>query len=356
MTTPLGVDAIEIGMTGKVIADGFRDRLPCFDRILNLPDLFSLATRYFRRHGRFLRVRMPQPPQIMHWTYPIPVRLEGAKNIYTLHDLVPLRLPYTTLDHKPFYQRLISGCLRHGDHLCTVSEASLRDVVSLFPEAAGRIVNTYESFDPPKSALLASDTDVAAQLHGLFDLPYRGYFLFFGSLEPKKNIGRLVEAYLSSGLSTPLVLVGAQAWKSEQELRLVKLRQGRPRRDGEPTVIQIEYVPLPMLMTLIRGAKAVTFPSLYEGFGLPVLEAMALGTPVLTSNGGSLPEIAGEAAVIVDPYDVGAMAAGLQRLDADEALRNQLRHNGPVQAAKFSMAAFQEKMAMLYEIVLPSRV
>lgn len=344
-----GPEAQTIPLTGKVIGTGFRDRLPSHDRILNVPDLFGMAARHFARTRRFLTVRVPDPPRVMHWTYPLPVRLAGARNIYTLHDLVPLRMPYTTLDNKGYYLRLIRGCIRHGDGLCTVSEASRHDILELFPEAAGRVTNTYESFEPPASALAAGDEEVAAQLDGIFSLPHRGYFLFFGSLEPKKNIGRIIEAYLSSGIQTPLVLVGAQAWKSDGELRLLKAHQPRP---GGPRIVQIEYLPFAMLMTMIRGARAVVFPSLYEGFGLPVLEAMSLGTPTLTSNAGSLPEIAGEAAIICDPYDVRDIAAGLRRLDGDPALRERLGALGRAQAERFSPARYRERLAALYEPLL----
>ena len=110
-------------------------------------------------------------------------------------------------------------------------------------------------------------------------------------------------------------------------------------------------MPFSMLISLIRGAKATLFPSLYEGFGLPVLESMALSTAVLTSTGGSLPEVAGDAAVIVDPYDVQAMTRGIQALDADEGLRLDLQARGLVQAGKFTPEAYQARLADLYRKV-----
>ena len=107
-----------------------------------------------------------------------------------------------------------------------------------------------------------------------------------------------------------------------------------------------------MLFTLVRGAKAVAFPSLYEGFGLPALEAMMLGTPVLTSNTSSLPEVVGDAALKVDPYDVRAIAGGLRALDDDAQLRARLSLAGGEQARLFTMDRYQERLAAMYDKVL----
>jgi glycosyltransferase involved in cell wall biosynthesis len=184
----------------------------------------------------------------------------------------------------------------------------------------------------------------------VFGLTPRGYFLFFGALEPKKNIGRLLEAYLSAGTATPLVIVGGKGWKSEGELGLLQLR-GEPAGDG-PRIRRIDYLPFGTLQRLIRGARAVLFPSLSEGFGLPVAEAMALGTATLTSTEASLPEIAGDAAVLVDPYDVQAIAQGIRRLDQDAELRAALEAAGPRQAARFGAAAYQARLTEMYAGVM----
>ena len=111
-------------------------------------------------------------------------------------------------------------------------------------------------------------------------------------------------------------------------------------------------MPLATLVSLIRGAKATLFPSLYEGFGLPVLESMMLGTPVLTSNAGSLPEVAGDAALVVDPYDTQAIKRGIQALDSDADLRADLIARGRAQAALFSPKLYQDRLAGFYERIL----
>ena len=339
--------AIPVPITGRVLSRAFQGRMPAHDRILNVQDLWGRAERHFKRWGRFMTVRIPDPPAVMHWTYPLPIRLEGARNVYTLHDLVPLRMPYTTLDNKRAYSRLVRGCLRWGDHLCTVSEASRRDIIELFAVPPGRVTNTYQSAVP---AVPPEGLD--AWLSGLFGLQRDGYFLFFGALEPKKNLGRLLEAYLSSGLQTPLVMVGGRAWKSETELRLLKPDPNGKGVASAKQVRQFEYVPRDWLAGLIQGARAVLFPSLYEGFGLPVLEAMQLGAPVLTSTESSLPEVAGAAALLVDPYDTSAIADALRRLDGDPALRARLSAAGRVQAVRFSVPEYQARLRTLYAAVL----
>jgi glycosyltransferase involved in cell wall biosynthesis len=344
-----GLDAIEIPVSGLVDRRGFR--MPAFDRILNASDLFSLASRHFRATGRFLRVRIPDGPAIMHWTYPLPIVAERARNIYTIHDLVPLRLPHTTLDDKGYHLRLIQTCIANAAAICTVSEASRNDILRIFPQAAGKVVNTYEGVELPDRPLPPA-AGLADFLGGVFGLQPRGYFLFFGALEPKKNVGRLLEAYLSAGTTAPLVVVGGRGWKSETELRLLTLHSKSPNQPGGPTVLQLDYLPYPTLLRLIRGARAVLFPSLYEGFGLPVAEALALGTATLTSTEASLPEIAGDAAILVNPYDTQAIAEGIRALDRDEGLRLRLEQAGPRRAARFGPEPYREALTTLYETVL----
>jgi glycosyltransferase involved in cell wall biosynthesis len=113
-------------------------------------------------------------------------------------------------------------------------------------------------------------------------------------------------------------------------------------------VLQIDYAPFPLLVSLIRGAKAVLFPSLYEGFGLPALESMSLGTPVLTSNTASMPEVVGDAALQVDPYDTRALVEGIRALDSDADLRGRLAEAGPVRAEDFSPERYQARLTEVY--------
>ena len=121
-------------------------------------------------------------------------------------------------------------------------------------------------------------------------------------------------------------------------------------------IVRLDYAPFRLLISLIRGAKAVLFPSLYEGFGLPILESMLLGTPVLSSNTSSVPEVAGDGALLVDPYDARQIADGVRALDDDDSLRAELSERGARRAALFSETAYQERLAAVYAKVLASGV
>jgi len=341
--------AADVPQTGRVETANLAERLPVFDRLATVPNLFEIAHRHFALYGRFLPVRMAGPPAIMHWTYPVPVRLENAANIYTLHDLVPLRMPYTTLDAKRAYRDLIAACTAQAAHLCTVSEASRDDIIAEFGLDPDRITNCYQA--SPLAAPVDDPRQDAAMIENIFGLKHRDYFLHFGAIEPKKNIGRLIEAYLSTGIAAPLVLTGGRGWQAQEELRLLvpddEADTAHGRRMAE-RVRRLEHLSRPLLAKLIRGARAVLFPSIWEGFGLPVLEAMQLGTPVLTSNQGALAEIAGDAALLVDPYDVDAIAAGVRALDSDAALRERLAAAGPQAAARFSAEAYRARLEAIY--------
>ncbi|MGG5823000.1 glycosyltransferase family 4 protein [Falsiroseomonas sp. HW251] len=361
-----GVDATAVPVTGKVETAALEARLPAFDRIWNVPGLYRSAVLGFGASHRFGRVRLPSQAAMMHWTYPVPLTAEGpdgkpVPNIYTIHDLVPLRLPYATLDKKRRYLGTVRAIGERADHIVTVSEASKADIVNLLGVPREKVTNTGQAVGIPPRIAAKPESMVAAELEGGFGLRWQGYFLFFGAIEPKKNVGRLIEAYIASGSPHPLVICGKHAWNSHQELGLLYEDDSRefiPRGPAEGVqrlkrrlrdrVILIDYVPFRLLVGLIRGARAVMFPSLYEGFGLPVLEAMQLGTPVMTSNQASLPEVAGDAALLVDPYDTGAMAEAIRTLDADADLRAELAARGPRRAAMFSAEAYDAKLRELY--------
>ena len=355
LSSPFGEIATQVPITGRVVRDTFKSRLPHFDHVWNVQNLFDAQRLHFKLYRTRMNVYFRQSPKIMHWTYPLAIRVRGALNAYTLHDLVPLRLPYTTLDNKRNYYRLAQHLARRADHIVTVSEASKRDIVSLLGVPEEKVSNTYQAVDIPARYAQKPLSDVKAEIEGTFGLTFQKYFLFFGAIEPKKNVGRMIEAYLASGVQDPLVILGKKAWKSREELRLL-FGNDHVRylftQDGvtqqRRRVQHIDYAPFPLLVSLIRGAKAVLFPSLYEGFGLPALEAMLLGTPVLTSNTSSMPEVVGDAAMKVDPYDVRALVEGIRALDTDADLRGRLSQAGPGQASLFSPERYRVRLADAY--------
>ena len=327
---------------------------PVIERTYVSTCLLEAARAHFYLYGRPARVRLPQTPTLFHATHPLPVRVQGCPNIVTIHDLVPLRLPYMTLDNKRYFFRLIQRLVAEADHIITVSEYSRRDIIDLFKVPENRITNTYQAVTIPARALALSDADMADQIRNLFELEPGEYYLFIGALEPKKNVSRLVDAYAASGSQRPLIIAGGAGWQNDADLERINDGRFSSYRLSPNTISKIKrvrripYLPSDQLVTLMRGARALLFPSLFEGFGLPVLEAMTLGTPVMTSNVTSLPEVAGDAALLVDPFDVAAMAVAIRRLDNDTDLLRSLSIHGLAQAQMYSMGNYIGRLAKVY--------
>jgi glycosyltransferase involved in cell wall biosynthesis len=145
-------------------------------------------------------------------------------------------------------------------------------------------------------------------------------------------------------------------WEYQNDLAQIERfggpKAGEDSEKGKRRILRVDYLPLAHLVALIRGARALLFPSLYEGFGLPVLEAMSLGTPVMTSTAASLTEVAGDAALLVDPLDIRAMTKAIQKIDADSDLRADLRRRGAKRAKLFSPDVYRQRIGALYRSVL----
>jgi glycosyltransferase involved in cell wall biosynthesis len=357
MLNPAPRTAYPIKPTGAVIYRQFASKLPYYDTLWNSPGLFDIAHTRFRAYKASLAVRSPHGVEIAHWTYPMPVKHKTALNIYTLHDLVPLRLPYTTLDKKSFYYRLLKHIVTHADHIVTVSEASKKDIVDILGVAEEKVSNTYQSVFIPQRYLDKREDVLRDEIFGVYRLKHKQYFLFYGSIEPKKNVARIIEAYLAAGLAMPLVVVGAQAWKSERELKLLDAFGTAPREKAEAEgpksrIMHFDYVSFPQLVDLIRGARAVLFPSLYEGFGLPILEGMLCETPVITSNFGSMSEIAGGACLLADPYDTHEIKGAIVAAASDDELCAAKVARGKIAAQRYSAEAHQRRLGEVYEKVI----
>ena len=355
-TSVLGRKARPIAPTGDIVLGPGQVTA---DTTWAARDLFHSAGLAFAWHRRFTPVSFAvsdgaMRPEAMHWTCPLPLTVKEVPNLYTIHDLIPLALPYATLDNKRAYHALVARICATADQVVTVSETSRADIIRMFGIEESRVTNTYQAVDIPRALRDRPEADVSRELESVFDLGWRGYFLFFGAIEPKKNLSRLIEAYLTAGVSAPLVIVGAGGWLDQHETALLQdsltgewnIVDGVVRRTDR--VRRYDYLPFAMLVSLIRGARAVLFPSLYEGFGLPVLEAMQLGAPVLAGTGGALPEVAGDAAMLVDPFDTEAMRKALVALDADEGLRGELTQRGLARSESFSPQAYRARLSALY--------
>lgn len=331
---------------------------PAFAEAHVVYDLARRARDHFRRHRRLMPVDTAPGIDALHVSHVLPIRARRVPTLVTVHDIIPLRLPYAIMDDKAEFHALIAALVREADHLVTVSDHSRRDMIEFFNVPEARITNTYQSVALDEAMVHRPEAEIARELHGLHGLGLRDYYLFVGAIEPKKNVSRLLDGYAASGSTRPLVLAGGLGWQYEDDLRRIHdrrftslhLEDGRIRR--ERRVRHLHYLPRADLLRLIRGARGLIFPSLYEGFGLPVLEAMLMGTPVITSKTSSLPEVAGDAALLVDPFDSASIGDAIRQLDADDALCAALSERGKVQAARFSMPAYSERLDALYKRVL----
>lgn len=340
--------AAKIPTTDKVLKNHIANTLPDVDHYLNYTRLFKISEMRTWMHRGVMNIRLPEPVDIAHWTYPLPIRVDGAKNIYTLHDLVPLKLPYTTLDSKSAYYRTLRHLAKTADHFVTVSETSKTDIMEILGVDESFVTNTYQSVRIPQALLDEPLEQVQINLDAMnvgADLGPGGFYLFVGAIEPKKNLKRVVEAYLQSGCKLPFIVVGRKAWQFQDVMSLVE-------RSND--IFYLDYLPFNQLITLIRAARGVFFPSLYEGFGLPVLEAFICGAPVVTADASSTREIAGDAAMLVDPYDIRQIRDAFRKLEEadNEQMRFEMTERGRAQAALFHEDVIADNLDAMYRKVL----
>jgi glycosyltransferase involved in cell wall biosynthesis len=267
-----------------------------------------------------------------HYVLPL---LLGTKSVVTIHDCIHLRFPeYLPNPGAIYYARFMMGsALRRAKVVFTVSEASKRDILHFFPKTEpSRIHVVSNAIDA--DLLDAPDQDELDRVKERYQIAQR-FILYAGNIKPHKNLPRLIEAFARLR-ATPghedvhLMIIGDEIGKTPELRRRVESFRLRP------FVRFFGFVPERTLAALYRLATVFVFPSQYEGFGLPPLEAMACGTPVVTSNVSSLPEVVGNAAVLVDPHDGEAIAVGLSRVLDDPAFAADLREKGQIQAKKFN--------------------
>lgn len=255
--------------------------------------------------------------------------LPCGRLILTIHDLAALKHPeWFTPSRAAYYRFALRRGVRRTQHLIADSMATKQDLQEMLGVGEERIdvvpLGVSLHFHP------ATDAEVQ-ELRARIPLP-QSYFLFVGTIEPRKNLPRLVAAYRQIAAEVPedLVLCGRHGWASDAFLE--DCRKG----DHAARIHWVNHLLDKHLPALLSSATAFVWPSLHEGFGLPPLEAMACGAPVISSNTTSIPEVVGEAGMLVDPEDTDVIAAAMVRLSGDAALREQLRAAGQVRAMQFT--------------------
>lgn len=281
---------------------------------------------------------------LFHGTDILAPRLR-CPTVVTVYDLTPQRFPHLhTRLNRIFLRWAIPAMSRRATAVIAISASTKRDLVMLSGIDPTKVHVTLLGVDHTRFAP-QTPRQAAAALAPLGIHP--PYILAVGTLEPRKNLPTLLRAYATLPADTPpLVLTGGKGWGDDDLARLITaldLRQ-RVRFTG--------YVPDDLLPALYAAADVFVYPSLYEGFGLPVLEALACGAPVLTSNTSSLPEVVGDAGVMVDPTDAPGLAAALGRLHTSPGERQTLREAGPLRARRFSWDACAAATLAVYRQVL----
>ena len=284
---------------------------------------------------------------VCHWPFEaVFVRLPNAAHIVTIHDVIVLRHPHwLTSTYVEEHTANLRTIAHYATRIIADSENTRRDIVALLGVPFERIdvvpLAAGPEFAPPSDH--ATYEDVLAR-YGLRD---GDYVFSWGIISERKNYMRLAAAFKeiiarNPALTTRLVLAGGWGWMTEP------IREGLAALDLGDRLVMPGRVPQDDLPALIHGARAVAYVSLYEGFGLPPLEAMASGAAVVASNNSSIPEVVGDAGLLVDPYKVADIAAALERVLTDDALRAELAARGLRRAADFSWTHTAELTMQTY--------
>ncbi len=281
--------------------------------------------------------------------YFLPLRAGSIPRVVTFFDLMVYRLqrewirPGRILDFLGL-RLLLPWAARRADHVVTISDSTRRDFEAIFPGARGRISRIY----PGVPGVRLGDMADAARA--------RPYFLYVGVMSPTKNLERLIRAFerllRAHEADFDLVLVGRESGRYREQVLVPLVR----RLDLEARVEFAGFVDDAELSRRYRGARALVYPSLGEGFGYPLVEAMLAGTPVITSTATSCPEVVGDAGLCVDPFSVEDLAEAMHRLAVDDRLHTDLRAAGSRRAARFTVDRMADEYLIVFEKLVRERL
>jgi len=285
-------------------------------------------------------------PDVCHFTNSIAPLLAPCPIVITLHDMSLFAYGRLhPLKSRLAVRSIIPVVARRAAAIITVSQHAKREIVAVLQVSPEKVHVIYEAAAPQYRVITAAaELERVRQRYHL----QQPFVLYVGTIEPRKNLTRLVQAFAQAHRRNPefeLILVGQLGWQYESLLKAIEEAQ------LGSAVRRLGYVPNEDLPALYNLARLLAFPSLYEGFGLPIIEAMACGTPVLTSQGTALAEVAGEAALLIDPLEVAAMVEGLMCLLNTAPLRDELRERGLQRAAEFSWTRTAAETVKVYEAV-----
>jgi glycosyltransferase involved in cell wall biosynthesis len=293
-----------------------------------------------------LRHERPNVYHAPHYVLPPAIH---CRSVVTIHDCIHLMFPQYLRNRaaNAYARAALWAAARRSDCILTVSEASKRDILHFFNVPPEKIVVVYNAID--EHFWVTPPEDAVARVRERYQLNHQ-FVLYVGNIKPHKNLVRMIEAFdelRTSGANEDLKLLII----GDEISKLPALRRAVHKHKLHKHVRFLGYVSDETLAILYRLASVFVFPSLYEGFGLTPVEAMASGSPVVTSNVSSLPEVTGDAAVLVDPYDVDSIAEGLRRVLTDPALAAEMRRKGLERAREFSWERSVIRTRQVYEAV-----
>lgn len=284
------------------------------------------------------------PPDVLfipEHTMPL-LRRRNLRTVVTIHDLGAKFLPqYHQFPQKYYLNFATEYAAVHATKLIAVSKATKEDLVKKLHVKPERITVIYEGFN--ETLFKSVDTVNLKKVLQVYQLEEQNYFIFLGTIQPRKNLQKLIKAFSKlTSKNSQLIIVGNKGWLSNEIYNA-------PREFGvEKQVKFLGYVKDKDLPYLYKGAIAFVYPSLFEGFGLPILEAQAVGCPVLTSNVSSMPEVAGEAAIFIDPYSVESITTGLEKI-SKPGTRENLSTLGKENVKRFSWEKSAKKTLSVIE-------
>ena len=289
---------------------------------------------------------------------PIGIQKSNITSVVTIHDLIHERYPgqYNSIDVKIYNKKFRYAC-QHADKIIAISEQTKKDILDFYKTPVEKIAVTYQSCNPSFGESLSEAQKRIIQLK--YELPPK-FFLYVGSIIERKNLLNLCKAVfiLRNESSIPLVVIGDGGKYKQQvkdfikqndlEKKIIFLSE-RPSATSSKTFQSGEDLP-----AIYQSATAMIYPSFFEGFGIPVLEALWSRLPVITSNVSSLPEVGGNAVYYVNPQSAEEIAEGMKKIVSDEPLANELRQKGLLQAKKFSQQNCAEAVMSVYNEAISS--
>jgi len=287
---------------------------------------------------------------ILHSIHYTTSLLAPCKCVITFHDMTFYLFPDKhTHVKRAFYRSFIPLSIKKANRLIAVSENTKSDIQKIFNISLPKIDVIYETINSIYHIL--KDIDTISQIKKKYKIQGK-FILYVGTLEPRKNIPRLIQAYhrliIENKIKHQLVIAGKKGWSYQEIFNTFKSLSCNIKKN----VIFTGYVPEEELPLLYNAANLFVYPSLYEGFGIPPLEAMACGVPVIVSNVSSLPEVVGNAGILVDPYNIEELCQAIYKIIAKEDLREILKKEGFQRVREFSRKKLAKKMLEIYEKIL----